>query len=74
MGVEKYDELARLVQEARLHYEEFAGGKKVAAIRARQALQQIKRVAQECRIQIQDIKKTTEKKKDGPAAPPAATP
>lgn len=74
MGVEKYDELARLVQEARLHYEEFAGGKKVAAIRARQALQQIKRVAQECRIQIQGIKKGPEKKSEGGAAAPPATP
>jgi hypothetical protein len=65
MGVEKYEELSRLVQEARLHYEEFVSGKKVAAIRARQALQRIKRVAQECRIQIQEVKKT----KDDDAAP-----
>ncbi|MBI2932177.1 MAG: hypothetical protein HYY16_11045 [Planctomycetes bacterium] len=69
MGVEKYDELARLVQEARLNYEEFAAGKKVAAIRARQALQQIKRVSQECRIEIQQIKKGPEEQK--PTAPPA---
>lgn len=66
MGVEKYDELARLVQEARRQYEEFASGKKVAAIRTRQALQQIKRVAQECRIQIQNQKKGAE----NPQAPP----
>lgn len=67
MGVEKYDELFKLVQEARKQYEEFASGKKVAAIRARQALQQIKRVAQECRIQIQD-------QKQGPATPPPPQP
>jgi len=67
MGLEKYDELARLVQEARLQYQEFTGGKKVAAIRARQALQQLKRVAQECRIEIQGIKK-------GPDEPKKTTP
>jgi hypothetical protein len=66
MGLEKYDEMARLVQDARLHYQEFTGGKKVAAIRARLALQQIKRVAQECRIEIQQIKKgPDEEKKPG---------
>ncbi len=63
MGLEKYDELARLVQDARVQYQEFTGGKKVAAIRARQALQQLKRVAQECLIEIQGIKKGPEDKK-----------
>ena len=57
MGLEKYDELARLVAEARAHYEEFQGGKKVAAMRARKALQGVKRVAQEARVEIQDLKK-----------------
>jgi len=61
MGVERYDELARLVQDARLQYEEFASGKKVAAIRARQRLQEIKRLAQECRIEIQQLKKGDDK-------------
>ena len=61
MGIEKYDELSRLVSEARVHYEEFVNGKKVSATRARKALQQIKRAAQEARIEIQGIKK-------GPAA------
>ena len=65
MGLEKYDELARLVQEARLQYQEFTGGKKVAAIRARQRLQELKRLAQECRIEIQGIKKSP----DEPAKP-----
>ncbi len=27
MGIEKYDELARLVNEARIEYEQFKGGK-----------------------------------------------
>jgi hypothetical protein len=58
MGIEKYDELARLVGEARTQYEEFVGGKKIAATRCRKALQAIKRVAQEARVEIQGIKKT----------------
>jgi hypothetical protein len=57
MGIEKYDELARLVGEARAQYEEFVNGKKIAATRARKALQAIKRAAQEARIEIQGIKK-----------------
>lgn len=69
MGIEKYDELARKVQEARAQYEEFQDGKKVAAMRARKALQQIKRLAQECRMEIQDIKKTTADQKKTDAAP-----
>ena len=67
MGIEKYDELARKVGEARGHYEEFVGGKKIAATRARKALQEIKKLAQDARIEIQGIKK-------GPETPgPAAT-
>ena len=66
MGMEKYDELARLVGEARAQYEEFLNGKKVAATRARKALQQLKRVAQEARIEVQQIKKTP----GGGGAPP----
>lgn len=69
MGIEKYDEMARLVQEARGHYEEFVNGKKVAAMRARKALQSIKRVAQECRIEIQEVKKTTAEQKKTDSAP-----
>lgn len=57
MGIEKFDELARLVSEARAQFEEFQGGKKVAAMRARKALQQIKSVAQQTRIEIQDLRK-----------------
>ena len=30
MGIEKYDDLARLVGEARTQYEEFINGKKIA--------------------------------------------
>jgi hypothetical protein len=65
MGVEKFDELNRLVGEARAQFEEFQGGKKVAAMRARKLLQQIKKLAQECRIEIQEIKKPK-----GDATPP----
>ncbi len=68
MGGEKYDEMSRRVQEARANFEEFVNGKKIAGMRARKALQQIKRLAQECRVEIQDIKKTTaEEKKTDPA-------
>jgi predicted transposase YdaD len=60
MGIEKYDELARKVGEARGHYEEFVQGKKIAATRARKALQEIKKLAQDARIEIQGIKKAPE--------------
>jgi hypothetical protein len=56
MGLEKFDELAQLVREARSHFEELQGGKKVAAVRARKALQDIKRIAQECRVEVQNVK------------------
>ena len=58
MGIERYDELARKVGEARAHYDEFVNGKKIAATRARKALQEIKKIAQDARIEIQGIKKT----------------
>ena len=68
MGIEKFDELARLVGEARQLYEEFANGKKVAATRCRQRLQEIKRLTQEARVEIQGMRK-------GPAvAPDSAAP
>lgn len=57
MGIEKYDQLISLVNEARAHFEEFQTGKKVAAMRARKSLQAIKRLAQECRIEVQTLKK-----------------
>jgi hypothetical protein len=69
MGVEKYDDLTRLVAEAKTQFAEFQGGKKVAAMRARKLLQQIKKLAQECRIEIQEIKKP---KGDAPSPPPPA--
>ena len=69
MGIEKYDELARLVNEARVQFEEFKNGKKVAAARARKLLQQIKKSAQECRVEIQG-----EKKAQAGGTPPPATP
>lgn len=68
MGIEKYDEMARLVNEARVQFEEFKGGKKVAAARARKLLQQIKKAAQDCRVEIQEEKKT---QGGGEAKPPA---
>jgi hypothetical protein len=55
------------VGEARAQFEEFLRGKKVAATRARKALQEIKRLAQEARVEIQALKKGPP-----PPAPPAA--
>lgn len=68
MGIETYDALARLVGEARSQFEEFLKGKKVAGTRARKALQEIKRLAQEARVEIQTLKKGP------PASPPAPPP
>jgi len=68
VGIEKYDELARLVGEARIQYEEFANGKKIAATRARKALQQIKSLAQAARIEIQAVKKGPEAAGEPPKA------
>lgn len=70
MGIEIYDDLARLVGEARAQYQEFINGKKVAATRARKALQDIKSRAQEARIEIQAVKKGVPPPAEG--APPAA--
>jgi hypothetical protein len=68
MGVEKFDQLANAVTEARREYEAFAGGTKIAATRARKRLQEIKRIAQEIRDAIQ-----TERQPEAgePPAPPA---
>ncbi|MHC4608393.1 MAG: hypothetical protein ACYTAF_15895 [Planctomycetota bacterium] len=63
MSIEKYDELERLVREARMHFEEFQTGKKVAATRARKTLQELKKAAQEARNEILQLKK-------GEAPPP----
>lgn len=63
MGIESYDELARLVGDARAQFEQFINGKKVAATRARQALQDLKNLAQNARVEIQTLRK-------GSAAPP----
>lgn len=68
MGIEKFDELARKVGEARAHYEEFVSGKKIAATRARQALQDIKQLAQDTRVEIQNLRKGAP-----PPPPPAAS-
>ncbi len=67
MSVEKFDQLANIVAEARKEYETFAGGKKVAATRARKQLQEVKRLAQEIRNDIQ-----AERKPSGDGAAPAA--
>lgn len=68
MGIEKYDQLARLVGDARTQYEEFVNGKKIAATRCRQRLQEIKKLAQDARIEVQNMKKTPET--PGGAPPP----
>lgn len=50
------DEVEVLKQE----YEKFERGNKSAGTRARKSLQNIKKIAQDLRIQIQDTKKTEE--------------
>ena len=72
MGIEKYDDLARLVGEARTQYEEFINGKKIAATRARKALQDIKKLVQDARIEIQGIKRGPEAAGGAPPAPKPA--
>ena len=67
MGAEKFDEMVRLVEEARLNFNEFKGGKKVASTRARKSLQELKKLCQDLRVEIQDMK-------NGPAAGGAAPP
>jgi hypothetical protein len=73
MGLERYDELIRLVQEAREQHEQVLKGRKVAAIRARKALQQIKRAAQACRVEIQETKKVQEGPNEEKPLPPTAS-
>ncbi len=73
MGIEKYDELARLVGEARARYEEFVNGKKIAATRCRQVLQQVKQAAQEARVEIQQLRKSPGGAPETPP-PPAEQP
>jgi hypothetical protein len=50
------DEIEVLKQE----YEKFERGNKSAGTRARKSLQNIKKIAQDLRVQIQDTKKTEE--------------
>jgi len=69
MGLEKFDQIAAAVAEARKEYEAFQGGKKIAATRARKQLQEIKRLAQDIRNDIQG-----ERKPAAGGAPPAAAP
>lgn len=48
------------VEVLKLEYEKFERGNKSAGTRARKSLQNIKKIAQDLRIQIQDTKKTEE--------------
>ena len=69
MGLEQFDQLMAVMAEARKEYEAFAGGKKIAATRARKHLQDIKQIAQEIRNDIQSKRKPAA---DGGGAAPAA--
>ena len=69
MSLEKFDQLSGVVAEARKEYEAFAGGKKVAATRARKHLQEVKRLAQEIRNDIQAARKPAAGGTDAPPAP-----
>lgn len=52
----KLDTIKTLVETLESEYEKFDGGNKSAAARARKALQEIKGVAQELRLEIQEKK------------------
>jgi hypothetical protein len=69
MGMEKFDQLTVAFAEARKEYEAFLGGKKIAATRARKHLQEVKRLAQDIRNDIQGQRKPPEA---GTGAAPAA--
>jgi hypothetical protein len=73
MSLEKFDQLTAAVTEARKEYEAFKGGKKIAATRARKHLQDIKRLAQDIRNDIQGERKPAEGDGAAPATPAAPT-
>jgi len=53
----RIDEIKSLVDEATVEMDKFYGkGNKAAGTRARKALQELKKLAQEVRLEIQDIK------------------
>lgn len=55
----RYDELAKLLEELESDIEKFYNkGNKAAGTRARRTLQELKRAAQEIRLEIQDWKNT----------------
>ena len=58
MSTKRYEELVRLLEENERDFNQFyEKGNKAAGTRVRKAMQQIKRVAQDIRVEVQDIKK-----------------
>ena len=56
--MEKYNELLNLVEQVKNDAEKFFNkGNKAAGTRLRKSMQEIKRLAQEVRIQVSEIKK-----------------
>jgi predicted lactoylglutathione lyase len=63
--MEKFDQMDRLLMEARDHFQQFLNGKDIAGTRARKALISLRNLAQEVRQEIQHVRR--ERK----AAPPS---
>ena len=58
MSTKRYEELVRLLEENERDFNQFyEKGNKAAGTRVRKAMQQIKRLAQDIRVEVQDIKK-----------------
>jgi hypothetical protein len=55
---ENYETLVRLVEEVKEDLEKAESGNKSAAVRVRKQMQEVKRVAQELRKEMMDVKKT----------------
>ena len=58
MSTKRYEELIQLIQDNEQDFNQFyEKGNKAAGTRVRKAMQELKRVAQDIRVEVQDIKK-----------------
>ena len=58
MSTKRYEELKNFVEEQERDFNQFyEKGNKAAGTRVRKAMQEIKRMAQDIRVEVQDIKK-----------------
>lgn len=56
--MEKYEELKQAVAEMDNDVQKFSRGNHAAGTRLRKSLQNVKKIAQEMRVKIQEVKKT----------------